>query len=556
VTSAPSGDGRPAAPDASLPPRPLPVEEPWTAERAVETYRALFRDAPFTIASNREPWVQRRAEGGGVELVRPAGGLTAALDPVMAAMGGTWIAWGPPGTASAPDGPSLRFGVPPDAPAYEVRRVPLSEIEVRNYYHGYANESLWPLCRSILEHVRFRERFWRAYVEVNRRFADAVLEEAGDPRTLVWIQDYHLALVPELVRARRPEARIAHFWHIPWPSWDLFRVCPNHRELLRGLLANDLLGFHLESFCDNFLRCCEQDLEVLIDWRRRAVVHEGHVTLLRALPISIDAESFHELAGRPDTVERIAELRRRYRLEDRLVGVGVDRLDYSKGILERLDALRFLFRRHPELVGRFTFVQIGSPSRVEIAAYAELQQNVEAAVARLNDALATPDWTPVVYVPRGLQHEDLAAFYRMADVAIVSSLQDGMNLVAKEFVAAQVDRPGVLCLSEFAGASEELEHAITVNPFYTEGFAEDLYRALQMEAAEREERMRAMQAILKRGNVYRWISDVFGAAREALDLGRRRAQPRSRPGGSGLPAPLSTEPPRAAPEPGTAAASA
>jgi trehalose 6-phosphate synthase len=532
VISAPSGDGRPPAPDASLPPRPLPVEEPWTAERAVETYRALFRDAPFTIVSNREPWLARRRPDGGMEYVRPAGGLTAALDPVMRAMGGTWIAWGPPAAVSATgaDGDALRFRVPPESPAYEVRRVPLSDVEVRNYYHGYANESLWPLCHSILEHVRFRERFWRAYVDVNRRFAEAVLDEAPDPRTLVWIQDYHLALVPELVRARRPDARLAHFWHIPWPSWDLFRVSPNHRELLRGLLANDLLGFHLESFCDNFLRCCEQDLEVLIDWRRRAVVHEGHVTMLRALPISIDADSFHELAGRPDTAERIAELRRRYGLEGRLVGVGADRLDYSKGILERLDALRFLFRRHPELVGRFTFVQIGSPSRVEIAAYAELQQNVEAAVARLNDALATPDWKPVVYVPRGLGQEDLAAFYRMADLAIVSSLQDGMNLVAKEFVAAQVERPGVLCLSEFAGAAEELEHAITVNPFYTEGFAEDLHRALTMPLEEREERMRAMQAILQRGNVYRWIGDVFTAAREALDLGRRRARPRAAAG--------------------------
>jgi trehalose 6-phosphate synthase/phosphatase len=514
---------------------------------AVSVFHSVFGDAPFTIVSNREPYVPRWDEAGNLTYDKPAGGLTAALDPVMRATGGTWIAWGSPAPprplraasgpseVGGPESPRLQLGrtperlaVPPENPAYEVRRVRLTDREVRNYYHGYSNESLWPLCHHLLEHVRFRDRFWSAYRDVNRKFADVALEEAADSRTLIWLHDYHLALAPEWIRQARSEARLAQFWHIPWPAWEIFRVCPNHRELLEGLLANDLLAFHLDSFCLNFIRCCEQALDVVVDRRRQVIVYGGHVTTVRALPISIDAESFRDLASRADTEERIAELRHRFALAGRQVGIGVDRLDYSKGILERIEALRILFRRHPEHVGRFTFIQIGAPSRTEIPAYAALQGMVEEAVARLNRSLETPDWRPVLYISRGFAQEELAAFYRMADVAIVSSLQDGMNLVAKEFVAAQVDLRGVLCLSMFAGAAEEFEHAIPINPFYTEGFAQDIHRALIMDPAEKRVRMEGMQARLEQGNVYHWIADFFRAARESLDIGRRRLRSRSR----------------------------
>ncbi|MBA2564225.1 MAG: trehalose-6-phosphate synthase [Gemmatimonadetes bacterium] len=521
-----------------------------TADGSVETYRALFGDTPFTVVSNREPYVPRVDDFGTVSWSHPAGGLTAALDPVMQAMGGTWIAWGsqptgsPRGRAAASPLPT-RLQAPPgaDRNTYEVRRVRLTENEVRHYYHGYANESLWPLCHNLLEHVRFRDRFWKAYGDVNGKFAAAVLEQAPDERTLIWLHDYHLALAPELIRRRRPASLIAHFWHIPWPAWDTFRVCPNHRQLLEGLLANDLLAFHLESFVDNFIRCCEQDLDALVDPRKRAVIHRGHVTTLRALPISIDAESMRHLASSPDTDVRVTELRARFGLAGRRVGIGVDRLDYSKGILERIDALRILFTRHPELVGTFTFIQVGAPSRTEIPAYAELQRRVQAAVERLNRSFERPDWQPILYIPNGASPPELAAFYRIADVAIVSSLQDGMNLVAKEFVAAQVEGTGVLCLSEFAGAAEEFDQALIVNPFYVEGFAEDIRRALSMDPAEKRERMRRMQDRLEEGNVYRWIADFFEAAREALDLGHSRPHgedPRS------APTPRVEVPPRAA----------
>ena len=262
----------------------------YTAENAVSTYRALFRDAPFRVVSNPEPYVPGFDESGALTWSRPAGGLTAALDPVVRAVGGTWIAWatpvgGKPRREGDPPRAPERLRLPPEDPAYDVRRVRLSENEVRNYYHGYANESLWPLCHNLLEYVRFRDRFWRAYVDVNRKFADAVVEETDDPRALIWLQDYHLALAPLAIRRLRPESRLAQFWHIPWPAPELFRVCPNHRSLLEGLLANDLLAFHLESHCDNFIRSCETTLDVLVDWKRRAVIHDGHVTSLRALTL-------------------------------------------------------------------------------------------------------------------------------------------------------------------------------------------------------------------------------------------------------------------------------
>jgi trehalose 6-phosphate synthase len=495
------------------------------AEHVVSRFRSFFPQRRLILVSNREPYVARRLPGGGLTRVLAPGGLTAALDPVMRALGGTWIAWGSPPSGEGPPGPDEwqdRLAVPPQEPAYDVRRLRLSDSDVRNYYHGYANQSLWPLCHNLLEHVRFRDRFWKAYQDVNAAFARAVVDEARDD-ALVWLQDYHLALAPGSIRRDRPSTRLLHFWHIPWPPWLVYRICPNHRALLEGLLANDLIAFHLENFRDNFIRCCEQDLDVLVDWRRHAVVHRGHVTAVRAHPISIDAESFRELASRDDIAKRVGELRARFRFAGLQIGIGVDRLDYSKGILERLEALRILFTRHPEHVRSFTFIQVGAPSRSEILAYADLQERVQTAVERLNKQFGEDDWRPVLYIPQGLTHEELAALYRLADVAVVSSLQDGMNLVAKEFVAAQVDKRGVLCLSEFAGAAEEFPHAIPVNPFYSEGFAEDIHRALVMPREERRERMERMQAILDRGDVYSWIEGILADARAALDLaGRRR----------------------------------
>lgn len=447
---------------------------------------------------------------------RPAGGLALALDPVLRTVGGTWIAWGHADADRETVDAHDRVRVPPEDPAYTLRRLWLSDDDVENYYLGYSNQALWPLCHNILEHVRFRDRFWASYRKVNTRFAHAVVDEMEDRDGLVWFQDYHLALAPRMVRRVRSDLVLGHFWHIPWPAWETFRVCPQKTQLLEGLLANDLVAFHLDSFVTNFLSTCVRELDVFVDWNKRAVLYQGHLTHVRAFPISIDVDRFERMATSPETAARMAAIRKEYGLEDRRIGIGVDRLDYSKGILERLEAYRILFKNHPELIGRLTFVQVAVPSRSEIPAYAHLEEKVDRRIEELNAALATDDWRPVVYIKTPLPQEELVAFYRMADVAVVSSVQDGMNLVVKEFVASQDEAdPGAVCLSEFAGASDEMEHSIHVNPFYTEGFAEDLRRALDLPLEKRRRSMEAMRAKLREQTIFTWMAEFLRAAGEA-----------------------------------------
>ena len=448
-----------------------------------------------------------------------------ALDPVMRALGGTWVAWGHGDADPAVVDENDRVAVPPEEESYTLRRLWLTEEEVENYYLGYSNQALWPLCHNVLEHVRFRDRFWNAYRKVNTKFAHGVVDEMEERGGLVWFQDYHLALAPREVRRARSDLTLGHFWHIPWPPWETFRVCPQKTEILEGLLSNDLLGFHLESFVTNFLNTCVRELDAFVDWAKKAVVHQGHMTHVRDLPISIDVERFERMASSPETEERIDAVREEHDLDGQRVAIGVDRLDYSKGILERLEALRILFREHPELVGELTFVQIAVPSRTEIPAYAHLEEKVDRRIEELNAALSTDGWKPVVYIKDPMPQDELVAFYRMADVAVVSSVQDGMNLVVKEFIASQDEEdPGAVCLSEFAGASDEINHSIPVNPFYTEGFAEDLRRALDQPLERRRDSMEKMKATLREHSIHAWMADFLSAAGEARRDAERHAR--------------------------------
>jgi trehalose 6-phosphate synthase len=483
------------------------------SEHVYPAFRAAFPEGRLVVVSNRQPYVHRRSDDGRVTVERPAGGLALALDPVLRAIDGTWVAWGHGDADHDVVGTHDRVRVPPDDPAYTLRRMWLSGDEVEEYYFGFSNQALWPLCHNFLQHVKFRDRFWNAYRRVNARFARTAAEELGAGGGLVWFHDYHLALAPADLRRARPEATLAHFWHVPWPAWETFRVCPRKIALLEGLLANDLLGFHLDSFAANFLTACARELDAFVDHAKQAVYHQGHMTHVAAFPISIDVRRFEEMATSPRTAARMERIVQRFGLAGQRIGIGVDRLDYSKGIVERLEALRVLFQRHPDLVGRFTFIQIAVPSRTEIPAYQILEDEVDAKIEGLNASLGTDDWRPVVTIKDSLPQRELVAFYRLADVAVVSSIQDGMNLVVKEFVASQdPEDPGAVCLSEFAGASGELEHTLPVNPFYTEGFAGDLRRALEMPLAERRQRMRAMKAELRNSTIYDWIADFLAAA--------------------------------------------
>src|SRR5262245_57624462 len=518
----------------------------WTATRIAEQIASLLHDTRLVLVSNREPYIHRwdrqallgpiakdpTAENGlrwdfgwvlrlasrvsellrsgeGIRWSRAAGGVTSALDPVMQACHGTWVAWGSGSADRQAVDAQDHVPVPPDHPQYTLRRVWLSEAQVRGFYYGFANSALWPLCHLALERAVFQPVHWRHYQDVNAAFADVVVEECAGARAVVWVQDYHLALCPAMLRQHRPDLAILHFWHIPWPPWEVYRVCPWRRELLEGLLGNDLLGFHLEQHCKNFLECAERVLGAHVDAQAGVVEYAGHATWVRPFPISIDADWWATLAGSRRVARQVARLRTQPALAFPILGLGVDRLDYTKGIVNRFEAIERFLEKYPEYQGRFGFVQIAVPSRTQIADYRRVKAQVERLVERINTRFGTETAPPIHYRYENLEAAELAVYYRMADFAMVSSLQDGMNLVAKEFVASQVEQRGVLICSEFAGAAEALDNALLINPYDTESVADTLRQAIEMAPEERTQRMARLQSHIAEHNVYKWLADIF-----------------------------------------------
>ncbi|AWM38645.1 Trehalose-phosphate synthase [Gemmata obscuriglobus] len=482
----------------------------WTKERLQEVARTRLGGAKLIVVANREPYIHRYATDGAVEWIRPAGGLTTALDPVMQACGGVWVAHGSGDADRAVTDPSGRVGVPPDDPNYVLRRVWLTPEQEDGYYYGAANGMLWPLCHQVFARPAFDPGHWDAYRRVNQTFADAVLEEAQGGPALVFIQDYHFALLPRLLKAARPDLVTAQFWHIPWPGPEKFLVCPWARDILDGLLGNDLMGFHTQHDCNHFLECVDRALECRIDRERFAVQRGGQATTVKPFPISVDPALADEYLG-DDWAARAGAIRRRHGLGDRPLIVGVDRVDYTKGIPERLRAVDRVLHRHPELKGGFHFVQVGAPSRSSIPAYRDLTAEVNGLAARINREHGTAGWQPVVFLNAHHGPEDIFALYRDAAGCVVSSLHDGMNLVAKEFVTARADDRGVLVLSTFTGAARELTDAVLANPFDVDELADGLYAALTMPAAEQERRMRRMRAQVDDHNIYRWAGSLLTA---------------------------------------------
>lgn len=471
--------------------------------------RVLAR-GPLIVVSNREPYLHEYGRDGSVQWTQTMGGVAIALDALMRERGGVWIAHGAGSADRAVVGPDDCVAVPPDGPAYTLRRIWLTEEEVARYYQGFANEGLWPLCHVVPVKPIFRAEDWRAYRAVNERFAAAVDEELTRAiRPLpVFIQDYHLAFVAPDLRARRPDVRSALFWHIPWPNPDRLRICPWRRELLQGLLANDLVAFQLERDRRNFLQAVRDELQAEI--RRGLVDWMGRRVRTVAVPIGVDYDRIQRLASSPGLAMEIARLRAELQIDTPIVGIGVDRLDYTKGIPERLEALDVLLSRRPDLRRRLTFVQIGVPSRPGIAAYREIEAAIDRKVAEINARYGDgPTKGPIRYRKSALKGRRLVALYRLADFCIVSSLHDGMNLVAKEFVAARQDLDGVLILSELAGAAQELREAVIINPYDIEGFAAAIEAAIEMPSAERQRRMRALRKVVAGRDIFSWASDIL-----------------------------------------------
>ncbi|HET9701725.1 MAG TPA: trehalose-6-phosphate synthase [Burkholderiales bacterium] len=491
----------------------------WTPETLRSILREDLKGEDVLVVSNREPYIHVRNEGR-IEVQNPASGLVTALEPVMRACSGTWIAHGSGSADRDVVDRQDRVKVPPGKPAYCIRRVWLSKEEEAGYYYGFSNEGLWPLCH--IAHVRptFRMQDWKQYLEVNRRFARAVTDEARGDDPIVLVQDYHLALVPRLVRERLPGATIITFWHIPWPNPEAFSICPWRAELLDGLLGSSILGFHTQFHCNNFVDTVDRLLEARVDRESFTISYGNKLTAVKRYPISIEWPP-PEFAMRKPVADCRAEVRRRHGLAaDALVGVGVDRLDYTKGIMERFLAVERLLELEPQWIGRFTFIQVAAPSRSSIEQYQELDVHVRALVGRINGRFARGDWSPIVLRIEHHDHAEVYEYYRAADLCYVSSLHDGMNLVAKEFIASRDDGRGVLVLSRFTGAARELPEALIVNPYDIDQSAAALHLALTMPPAEQRERMRIMRGLVREFNVYRWAGRMLLDAASMRKRGR------------------------------------
>ncbi len=465
-----------------------------------------FSEKSLIVVSNREPYIHKKT-GLSVKAEKPAGGVVSALDDILKVTGGTWVAWGSGSGDRDIVDDKKRVRVPPENPSYTLKRVWLTPSEADNYYHGYSNQVLWPLCHITLDRVYFRKRFWEDYKRVNQYFADAIFEEA-DEDSIVWVHDYHLCLVPLLLREKMPYLTVAHFWHIPWPDWSVFRVCPHAKEILEGLLGNDLIGFQIPLFVKNFLDCVREYLDADIDYQRAAINYKGHTTRLKSFPISIDYEKFNSMASSKNTDPAIKNIKEDLGITDEYIGIGVDRLEYTKALIKRLQALNLFFERYERYRRKFTFIQIAVPTRIK-EPYISYKKTVEELVKKINERYSIGNWEPIIYIDTKIEHKDLVAYYRMADVAIISSVYDGMNLVAKEYAASQVDENGVLILSELAGAADELNGAMLVNPYDIEGFSDCIREALIMPEKEKRARMKALRMQITENDIYKWILDFL-----------------------------------------------
>jgi alpha,alpha-trehalose-phosphate synthase [UDP-forming] len=481
----------------------------WTEPRLKDLVRAKLGDNALIVVSNREPYMHVLNEHTGVtQCIRPAGGVVTAIDPILRACGGTWIAHGAGNADRKFVNSRNKLGVPPNDNRYILKRVWLSKDEEQGYYYGFANEGLWPLCH--ITHIRpiFRDTDWQMYQQVNQKFADSVLEELPSNNPFVFIQDYHFTLLAKMIKEKRPDATIALFWHIPWPNPEVLAICPWHEQILEGMLACDLIGFHVQNHCNNFLDTANRLLESRIDTENFTVVRSGKTTYVKAFPISINGYLLKK--EKPaENKEQINKIRKEFSLEDKIVGISVDRIDYTKGIKERILAIDRFLEKYPEYKHKFVFIQLAAPSRIHIKSYHDLMAEIDELVEKKNWRHSEGEWKPIIYLERHFSPEEIKPYYELADFCIVSSLHDGMNLVAKEYVAWKSDLNGVLILSSFTGASRELTGAVQINPYSIEEFADAIKFAVEMPVDEKQKRMQEMQNIIRENNVYRWAANII-----------------------------------------------
>lgn len=480
----------------------------WSSDTMRHVIATELLDAEIILVSNREPYIHNLTNGK-VELIVPASGLVSALEPVMRACAGTWIAHGGGTADRMVVDRHDRIEVPPNRPAYTLSRVWLSEEEQQGYYLGFANEGLWPLCHIVFTRPIFRECDWETYRVVNQKFADRIVKEARSPDPVVLVQDYHFALLPRMVREKLPDATIMTFWHIPWPNSEVFSICPWREQILDGLLGSSIVGFHIQFHCNNFTDSVDRILESRIEREHSSISYGGRTTLVHPYPISIEWPPA-TLETQPPIQECRDKVIARFGLASYIkLLVGVERLDYTKGIIDRFLALEQLFLHHPEWIGNLVFVQIAAPSRGTLPAYRQLHKECVAFVEAFNNRFGDEDYRPIILLDEHHNQGDIYTIYRAADACVVSSLHDGMNLVAKEFVASRDDEQGVLILSTFAGASRELLDALIVNPFDPAATGDAMQRAITMSPDEQRERMHRLREVVRTNNVYRWAGAML-----------------------------------------------
>ncbi len=479
-----------------------------TKENLYQLVHNRLKDYLFISVSNREPYTHVFS-GEDIKCLVPASGLTTALDPVMQACGGIWIAHGSGDADKEVVDAYNKVNVPPDNPTYSLKRVWLTKEEEEGYYYGFSNQALWPLCHIVYNRPVFDENDWICYQKVNRLFAESVAEEVGDKKAFIFIQDYHLALLAGMIKERCPNVITAQFWHIPWPNPEAFRICPWQREIIQGLLSNDLLGFHIRYHCNNFMDTVDRTMEARVDRDKYEVTYNNHKTDIRPFPISVDFKELSENAVSKQVLDEIDRLKNCFGLHDVIIGIGIERYDYTKGVPDRLRAFDRFLSKYPQYQNRVVFIQAGVTSRIHIAAYQNLNKEIETLVEQINWKYTTGQWKPIIFIRENLPQVCLMALRCMANFCIVSALHDGMNLVAKEFVASRVDENGVLILSPFTGSARELTDSILVNPYATDLFAEAIRTAVEMPVDERKRRMKRMRSIVSDNNIYKWANDII-----------------------------------------------
>lgn len=484
------------------------AEAIWTPERLNEEMKQVLDNKMMVVVSNREPYMHVRA-GREIKCIVPASGMVTAMEPILKACGGLWIASGSGDADKETVDKNDKVNVPPDEGKYTLRRIWLTKEQEDHYYYGFSNEGLWPLCHIAHTRPVFRKEDFDFYMEVNKIFAKAVVDEIkNEEEPFILVQDYHFALLPRLIKQQKPNAKVAIFWHIPWPNPESFGICPWQRELLRGMLGADLIGFHTQYHCNNFLETVNSALESRVIWENFSVKIGNQFTLVKPFPISV-AFTLKDFENGDAPKNDSDELLKQHGINAQFLGVGVDRIDYTKGLIEKFLAIERFLEKYPAYLGKFTFVQIGAPSRALLKTYSDIISAVELEANRINWKFKSRNWQPILFLKRHHSHEEILPYYRAANVCMVTSLHDGMNLVAKEFIASRNLNNGVLILSRFAGASQELHGAIVINPYDIEQSADAIKAALEMPEEEQQQKMKQMRRMILAHNVYSWGANIL-----------------------------------------------